>query len=626
MLDNDKEKKVAGALSALHKEYFVIGKMRVRSWDAWLVIGLFMGALATTLLIANRSGEFSSSQAADLANKKVTEKTFVPGRILLKFKDNISKNEQDKLLKNWGISQKDEIKQIKVKILNVPEEAEEELVSSLTKHPKVEFAELDKMLPMEAIPNDPYYASEWHLPKIGLPSAWDISSGSTSTVVAILDSGVDPYHSDLAPKLIAGYNFYSNNTDTSDVYGHGTKVAGVAAALSNNALGVASPAWINKIMPIRVSDASGYAYYSTISSGITWAVDNGAKVLNVSFAGVAGSYSITNAANYAKSKGAIVIAAAGNCGCFDSTPENSSMISVSATDWNDAFAYWSSSGNHVDVSAPGTAIYTTAWGGGYDAPSGTSFSSPLTAGVVALMFSVNPALTPGNAELILESTAEDLGASGYDVNFGWGRINAEAAVRLALENSPPPDTSAPATSITFPSSGATVSGTISVTVSTSDNVGVAEVELLKDGILFASDTSSPYSFAWNTLGDANGSHSLQSRAYDSAGNVGYSNLVNINVSNEADIISPVVTINSPLPNSKLPSKGNINISVAASDNVEVSQIDILFDGTLRKSCFNANSCAYKLNTNKISSGTHTISATAYDAAGNMGLSNISVTK
>ncbi|MBI2609939.1 S8 family serine peptidase [Candidatus Giovannonibacteria bacterium] len=615
---------VSRTFKKLQRDYLVIGKERVHSWDAWLAIGFIAGVLAAVIVISNRSGEFDTSVAAIEESAAVS--SYFPGRILVKFKEGVSDAEQGRLLKSWGLAKKSEVKQIKVKILNVPEGAEEVLVQALLHNPKVEYAELDGILKPELVPNDPYYSSEWHLSKIGSESAWDVTQGQASVVIAILDSGVDGGHPDLLSKLVAGYNFYSNNTDTFDVYGHGTKVAGVAAAVSNNGLGVASPAWINKIMPIRVSDASGYAYYSTISSGITWAADNGAKVMNVSFGGVAGSYSITNAANYAKSKGALVVAAAGNCSCFDGTPENTSMISVSATDWSDASAYWSSVGNYVDVSAPGTAIYTTTAGGGYEAPYGTSFSSPLTAGVIALMFSANADLTPADAEAILESTALDLGSSGYDSSFGWGRINAAAAVASAANNAPPPDISAPTTYITSPADGSTVSGTVSVTISASDNNAVLKVELWKDGTLFASDTSSPYSFSWNTFNEVNGLHTLQSLAYDGAGNVGYSGLVNVNVDNVADSIAPSVSINSPLENSKLPSRGNVNISVSASDSVGVTQIDILFDGVLRKSCYDINSCFYKLNTNKISAGAHTILARAYDQAENTGSAEVNVTK
>lgn len=270
------------------------------------------------------------------------------------------------------------------------------------------------------------------MPKISGPGAWDISQGLSSVIIAILDSGVDCAHPDLGAKCTAGWNFYNNNSDTSDVYGHGTKVAGSATALSNNATGVASVAWQNLLMPIRVTDTQGYGYVSAIAKGLTWAVDNGARVMNLSFGGVAGISTIASAAQYVVNHGGLVVAAAGNCGCFDSTAENPYMISVSATDSSDNLASFSSTGNYVDLSAPGVSIYTTTKGGSYGGVSGTSFSSPIIAGVAALVMSANAALTPTGVESVLEANADDLGAAGYDTSFGFGRVNAYKAVLAAV--------------------------------------------------------------------------------------------------------------------------------------------------------------------------------------------------
>jgi subtilisin family serine protease len=192
-------------------------------------------------------------------------------------------------------------------IVDLPGNASEKAVAArLARHPHFKFAEIDRMVPPDFIPNDPYYGSAWHLPKIGASTAWDSSQGSGVTV-AILDTGVDSTHPDLAARMVPGWNFYDNNSNTSDVYGHGTKVAGTAAAASNNNAGVASVAGQSMIMPVRVSDATGYAYFSTIANGLTYAADNGARVANISFSGVSGSPSIQNAAQYMKNKGGLVV-------------------------------------------------------------------------------------------------------------------------------------------------------------------------------------------------------------------------------------------------------------------------------------------------------------------------------
>jgi hypothetical protein len=362
----------------------------------------------------------------------------VPDELLVKFRGHVPVAHAEGVVHALGAIVLERLNGLSVHRLRVPAAALETVERALSQHPDVEFVERNRRLPHALVPNDASYPSQYHLPAISAPQAWDITRGASTIVIAILDTGVDPGHPDLASKLVPGFNFYNGNTDTADVFGHGTAVAGTAAAIGNNDIGVASVAWQVGIMPIRVSDANGYAYSSTLANGLTYAADHGARVMNMSFAGVAASNTITNAANYARSRGAVVVAAAGNCGCFDSTPPNAAMISVAATDAGDNLASFSSQGNHVDVAAPGVAIFTTARGGGYGSVSGTSFSSPIVAGVVALMMSVNPALAPSDLESMLKSTADDRGAPGYDTGFGYGRVNAFRAVAAARDTIAPP--------------------------------------------------------------------------------------------------------------------------------------------------------------------------------------------
>ncbi len=248
-----------------------------------------------------------------------------------------------------------------------------------TKHGiDIEYAEVDNLVSQSYIPNDPYYASQWHHQNIQSSVAWDSSQGSGVTI-AILDSGTDCTHPDLQASCVAGWNAYDNNSDTTDVQGHGTMVAGTAAAIGDNANGVSGVAYGAKIMPVRVADASGYAYYSTIATALTWATDHGAKVANISFAEVNSSSAIINAATYMRSKGGLVVVAEGNSGVQSLFTNPKELISVSATDGADNRTSWSTYGADTDLAAPGVGIYTTSRGGGYSAPSGTSFSSPLTA-------------------------------------------------------------------------------------------------------------------------------------------------------------------------------------------------------------------------------------------------------
>ncbi len=559
---------------------------------------------------------FSMTGRADSQGKP----SWVSNELLVGFRPGISDRQAENLYRAHGAQKIEDLAKINVHRIRVPAQALEAVENALSRRPEVKFVERNYRLSPDFIPSDPLYPSQWHLPKVSADLAWEISQGAPSVVVAILDSGVDPTHPDLATKLVAGYNFYNNNTNTSDVYGHGTKVAGTAAAICNNAAGVASPACQNRIMPIRVTDTTGAGYVSAIANGLTWAVDHGAKVMNLSFAGVAGISTITNAAQYVVNHGGVVVAAAGNCGCFDSTPQNPYMISVSATDSSDSLASFSSQGNYVDVAAPGVGIYTTTSGGGYGAPSGTSFSSPLTAGVVALIMSVNPGLKPAEVESLLEANADNLGLPGYDTAYGHGRINAYRAVAAAATNSPPPDTTAPVAKIDSPANGATVSGGVSVGVSASDNVGVTRVDLYVDGGLYASDTAAPYSFYWDTTRVGDGAHTLAAVAHDAANNAGTSANVSVSVNNApvvSDTQPPVVTMNAPTS----AAKGNkLTVTVTATDNVGVVKVELYVDGAL-VGTDSSVPYSFTINTGKFAAGQHTLQAKAYDPSGNVGVSS-----
>ncbi|WP_234484086.1 S8 family serine peptidase [Noviherbaspirillum pedocola] len=510
--------------------------------------------------------------------------------------------------------------------------SEADAVAQLKQNPHIQFAELDRKIRVNFTPNDPYLGSEWHLAKVNAAAAWDGSKGAGVTI-AILDSGVDGSHPDLVPNLVAGYNSYDNNTNTADACGHGTAVAGTAAAAMNNGAGVAGIAGAAKIMPVRVAyfDTSYnecYAYYSTVANGLTWAADHGAKIANISYGGVASSSAITSAAQYMKSKGGLVFVSAGNNGTQDSTAPNASMIVVSASDQNDNLYSWSTYGSFVTLAAPGD-VWTTSNGGGYQEWMGTSFSSPLAAGVGALVMAANPSLTPDSIQNILQSTALDLGAAGKDIYFGYGRVDAAGAVQAALSSKTTVDSTAPTASITAPTAGSTVSGVAPVSVSALDNVGVASVQLSVNGTVVATSTTAPFSFSWDTTGVTNGSATLVATAYDAAGNAGASAAVTVNVANASTLVvkdttPPAVAIVNPVPGQV---SGTVSINTNASDNNGSAGItqQIYVDGALKAKGTGAT-LSYSLNTRKLAIGTHTIQAVAKDAAGNTSSNTIQITR
>lgn len=583
-----------------------------------------LSVAAATLIGLMGSAPGVASAAPATANSDAWAK----GRILVIPRAGLPAQEFAKILSvHGGKSRK--VGQSNLYIVDLPAAASEKaVVAKLAHHPSLKFAELDRRVSPGFVPNDPYNGSEWHLAKIGAPSAWNSAQGAGVTV-AVLDSGVDGTHPDLAAQMVPGWNVYDNNSNTSDVNGHGTAVAGAVAAASNNGIGVASVAGQSKIMPVRIADANAYAYWSTVAQGLTWAADHGARVANISYVGVAGSLSVQNAAQYMKNKGGLVIVCAGNNGIDENITPTTTMIPVSATDSNDLRTSWSSYGNFVAMSAPGLNIWTTARGGTYQQWWGTSLASPITAGVVALMMSAKPALDALQVENLLYSTAIDLGSAGRDPIYGYGRVNAAGAVQAAVSAPPTADTQAPAVAISAPLGSSTVSGLVSVNATASDNVGVTRVELWVNGSAVAIDTAAPFGFSWDSTGVPNGMANLVAYAFDAAGNSKASAPVSVNVANPiksvaSDVTPPTLSIVNPVAGSVV---GNVSISVSASDDSGAAGISqsLYIDGVLTASASGAT-LGYNWSTRQSANGTHTIKAVARDAAGNMTSTSVQVTK
>ena len=589
------------------------GTMGELWWLLLVTLAVITGALLSGPALG--AGLLRTSEDRGSSVNAPAHARYASGHILVGMKAGSDDETVEKALAKNGGHSLGKIGQ-RVHVVDVAPGDEEAAVERLRADPNVAFAEVDPYLSAAgaALTSDPMSGSEWHLTTIGAPTAWTYANGSGVTI-AILDTGVDGTHPDLAGKMVPGWNFYNNNSDTSDVNGHGTTVAGAAAAATNNGIGVASVAGGAKIMPIRVADANATTVASTVAQGIMYAADHGARVVNLSYEGASGIQTVQQAASYLRSKGGVLFVSAGNTGAVDNTPPTDLIMVVGATLEDDSHASWSTYGSFVDISAPGHNIITTARGGAYWYCWGTSLATPIVAGTAALIISKRPDFTAADVDATLKSTATDLGTPGPDVYFGAGRVNAAAALmKAAGALTSTADTTKPTVAIASPTGG-TVSGTITVGVNASDNVGVTRVELRVNGNLVGSDTASPWQFSWNTTSVANGSAYLTATAYDAAGNSATSAQVGLTVSNATNVTTdttpPSVSFISPTGGSV---SGTVKVSVDATDNVGVVRVDLLVNNAVIATT-NVGPYTFNWNTTTVPNGSVTLTAKAYDAAG-----------
>lgn len=545
----------------------------------------------------------------------------IRGRLVVQHRAAANQKDDEALITAHGAKVSRRIESIHVSILELPEPALDQVARRLTESGKFTFIERDFTGRGAVLPNDPSFVSQWHLTKVEAPAAWTIATGSTTIPIAIIDSGVDGAHPDFAGKLISGWNFLGGNTNTADVLGHGTAVAGVAAASTDNGVGVAGVGWKTPVMPLVVLNASDYAAYSDVAKAITYAADHGVRVINVSIVGTTASSVLQSAVNYAWDKGALVFAAAGNNGTSALTypAACARVIAVGSTEKTDVRSSFSNYGSWITLSAPGNYILTTNRGGGYGQWYGTSFASPIAAGVAALVLSVRPAMDRDTLLNILQQNSDDLGTLGFDNSFGYGRVNAYKAVNAAMAISS--DITPPQVSIDSPVSGTTVAGVVTVSGAASDSIGVTNCELYVDSSL-AGNGAATFAFPWDSRNAANGSHALEVRCTDSAANVGSAGFT-VSVLNAASIDSqaPLVNITTLADGENV--SGQEQIRASATDNLAVSQVNIYIDSVLSASSA-SGSCSYNWNTRRVAPGAHTITAKAWDRTGNLATTSITV--
>ena len=583
-----------------------------------LAIGGCGGSLEADPVLADPTDqdEFAFSDDEDPA---LAALPFVETELMVQPYPGASEDALDELFARVGARVVDESEEIHLVVLEVPAQELSAVAAELSSSGLIDTLQKNYLFEAVSVPNDPMYSSQGHLPQIGAPQAWNVTLSSQQIVIAIVDTGVDGGHLDLANKILEGRNVVDRNSYYQDVEGHGTLVAGVAAASSNNGIGVAGVAWESPILAVRVAGPHGFASAGHIAKGIIWSVKHGAKVINVSFAPLWSVRLVRSAARYAYKKGSLVVISAGNEGYSLSVAGYDQALFVGAIDGNDEIAYFSNQGPFVDLVAPGTAIRSTGLGGDYPLANGTSFSAPIVAGVAALVWSLEPDLSPSAIRQVLLTTATDLGPVNKDNTYGHGAVDAFAAVSAGISAAHVPDTTAPVVLIEPPLDGRLLSDLSVVLVTATDDEMVDNVALRIDGAVFATDGDEPYSFMIDVGRFLEGDHELSFVATDASGNTSAPQTVSVtfaSMDSASGGASSTIAFTAPPAGASV--SGGVLISATLSDPDGLAGIEWLIDG---ESVFagavsgESSAVSYLWPSSRVPSGSHTISLIVTDATG-----------
>jgi len=387
----------------------------------------------------------------------ISRDSFASQEVIVRFKPLAPQFLREKIIQDRGAKIKEKLLLPHTFVLRVPAGEEIKIAQLLSQNPLVSYAEPNYLVYAQMVPNDPYYRYQWHLDNssyggIQMEEAWDISSGSGVTV-AVVDTGIRK-GSDLENTcFLQGYDYVENDSDPTDDNGHGTHVAGTLAQSTNNSLGVAGVAFSSCLMPVKVLDSQGSGTYAWVANGIYYAVDHGAKVINLSLGGSFSDNTLKEAVKYAYEKGVTVVAACGNenkSTCLYPASYDDYVIAVGATQYDEKKAPYSNYGPSLDLVAPGGNLNVdqnkdgygdgilqqtfeikngeVKWG--YYFFQGTSMATPHVSGVAALLISAGKANSPDQVRTILQSTAEDKGTPGKDDIYGWGLVDAASALGI----------------------------------------------------------------------------------------------------------------------------------------------------------------------------------------------------
>jgi thermitase len=436
----------------------LLARERRRAGKAFLAGTTLMRitALAAALVLASAVALLGGGALAPLhpADAQTPPEGFVPGEVLVSFEPGATGQERAEAHRQNDAEVEEVIPDIGVRVVDVPVGRERSAVAAYERNPNVSYAELNGVVrPADhGDPHDARIGEQWQYNNTGQTGgkpdadidafeAWGVTRGSDAVEIAIVDTGIDLDHEDLKDKIVVEKSYNVTRSKTlNDKYGHGTHVAGSAAAATDNGTGVAGTCPNCRLYNVKVVGDSGSGNVGGLAKGITWAANNGAEVINMSLGSKSGSRALKDAVDHAWVEGAVLVAAAGNHGgkapFYPAYYDR--VIAVAATDQNDARARFSNYGGWVDLAAPGKSILSTApnhpsvmWGKRpktYGTISGTSMAAPHVAGVAGLVSST--ALCPvGDNDCVrdrIETTADEIGRTSEF--WAHGRVNAYESV------------------------------------------------------------------------------------------------------------------------------------------------------------------------------------------------------